>query len=301
MAKEIDLSILADATSHAKYPSEMVESNDFEVIGNVIKQVPGAVLHGRRIRIDAKKTTLFPDNPRNFAPKDDLADLIPLIKESGGNSTAVDGRLVQGKVEVIAGSRRRDACLLTELPLVVDLWDDVNHEMACCIADIENSGRKDVDVIADCCYLLHRFATLKQNDPTLSTDKFAAMYHNKRRNMFTIFGIARLPEWVRNCALARSEWSIRQADTLKQYFEQALDKYPEEEIKARLNFPVKLPSQALSLFKGLVGEREPKKPLENKSYTVKISKDGGVTVKITQQIDETKQKMLDDFLSNLLR
>lgn len=300
MAKTIDVSILNSATSHAKYPSEMPESSDYEVIGNVIKQVPGAVLQGRRIRIDAKKTTLFPDNPRNFAPKDDLADLLPLIKESGGNSTAVDGRIVQGKVEVIAGSRRRDACLLTELPLVVDVWEDVGHEMACCIADIENSGRKDNDVIADCCYLLHRFNTLKQSDPSLSTEKFAAMYQNKRRNMVTIFGIARLPDWVRNCATVRSKWSIRQADTLRQYFDQAREKHSEEDIKATLNFPVKLPSQALSMFKEMVGGRSSKKPTENNPYTVKVGKGGGVTVKISRQMDDEEQKKLDEFLNKLL-
>lgn len=300
MAKQIDLSILGGATSHAKYPSEMADTNDYEVIGNVIKPVPGGELKGRRIKIDAKKTSLFPDNPRNFAPKDDLADLLPLIEKTGGNSTAVDGRLVQGKVEVIAGSRRRDACLLLELPLVVDLWDDVTHEMACCIADYENSGRKGVDRIADSCYLMHRFNTLKRSDPAFTIEKFAAMYNNKRRNMTTIFGIAKLPEWVRNCALARSEWSIRQADTLRQYFEHVSSMYSEDELKARLNFPVKKPSQALSMFKMLAKEGAGESEKDKAAYKINVGKGGAVTVKIETKLNQEQQTKLDEFLKNLL-
>lgn len=299
MAKHIDLSILSGATNHAKYPSEMHDNVDFEVIGNVIKNVPGTELKGKRIKIDPKKTTLFPDNPRNFAPKDDLADLLPLIKKTGGNSTAVDGRIIQGSVEIIAGSRRRDACLLTDLPLIVDLWDDVNDELACSIAEIENSGRKDPDVIADCCYLLHRYNKLKKVDSTLNVEKFAAMYHNQRRNMMTLFGIARMPEWVRNCATVRSEWTIRQADTLRKYFETVRTEHDEDEIKTKLNFPVKLPSQALALFKSLAHAPEDEKLEVKPSYKLKVGREGEITLRIHKELTEEQKSMLDEFLKNL--
>lgn len=99
-------------------------------------------------------------NPRNFGIKD-ISDLLPLIKETGGNSQAVDARMVGNKIEVIAGSRRRECCIEAGFPLTVDIYEDMNDDDADYLAATENKGRKDINVITDSNYLRYKF--LKNN------------------------------------------------------------------------------------------------------------------------------------------
>lgn len=208
MAKPIDLSVITGVKDAVKYPSEQKAPTSTKLQ----KNLPGRILTGERVRIDADKTTLFQLNPRNFSGKNDISDLKPLIIRTGGNSTAVDARLVDGRIEVIAGSRRRQACLETGLKLTCDVWDEVSDEEACLIAELENSGRSDIDFMGFCSYLATRYELLKKATPDLTMERFGEFYNLTRQYMHEKIAIGRLPAWLKESAKIRTgaDWSHRQ-------------------------------------------------------------------------------------------
>jgi len=250
MAKSIDLSVITAVKDNVKYPSEHKAPTGTKLQ----KNLPGRVLTGERVRIDADKTDLFKLNPRNFSGKNDVSDLKPLIIRTGGNSTAVDARLVDGRIEVIAGSRRRKACIETGLKLTCDVWDDVSDEEACLIAELENSGRSDIDFMGFCTYLVQRYEQLKLSNPDLTMERFGEFYNLTRQYMHEKLAIGRLPAWLKESAKVRvgADWSHRQAVKLTSaYAECNAAGVNVQEQMTKAGIPLSTPSLVLSLMTSL--------------------------------------------------
>lgn len=305
MAK-LDLKVLEQiGNKAARYPSEDLPlSVEYEVFGKVIKQTPFGVLNGTRIRLKASETTLWDENPRNFGPKGDYSDLEDAIRESGGNTQAVDARIVNGKVQIIAGSRRRYCCMVLDLPLTADLWDDINDDVACYIAETENSERKDIDLLSDYNYLFNRFNKLKSQDDSMTVEQFAIRYKNKRRNMHNIFAIAKLPSWLKDCAKNRSSWSQRQALTLESYYRNALQTNTEESLKAVFQKQLTTPSQVLALLKEYTTGKEKSSipTISSKSgisFNLSSNKSGVVKISPDSPLSKEQLEKLEAFLKSL--
>lgn len=302
MAKSINIDMIKGVDAAVKYPSEHFSpaniapsADDF----SIFKTVPGAVLKGRRLKVKASTTLLWSKNPRNYAPNKDISDLRPLIKESGGNTQAVDGRLVNGKVEIIAGSRRRLVCIEEGLELTVDLYEDVSDEQAHYIAFTENQ-RKDVDVLSQACYLLARFEELKNQDSTLTVEIFANMHSMKLRNMQYYLSVAKLPLSIHAAANQREQWSLRQGIKLKDYYDKLVASgLSEEQVIYKASLPLSTPALVLNALKKLIKpELTHTGSLETPKYKLTTDKSGACKFQ-TVALTNAQIKKLKAFLDQL--
>tara|TARA_Y100001951_G_scaffold104574_1_gene116619 strand:- start:2611 stop:3519 length:909 start_codon:yes stop_codon:yes gene_type:complete len=302
MAKSINVDMIKGADSAAKYPSEHqipVKKTPVAEEYTIFKTVPGAVLRGRRLKVKASTTTLWASNPRNFSPNKDISDLRPLIKESGGNTQAVDARLVEGKIEIIAGSRRRQVCIEEGLDLTIDLYEEVSNEQAHYIAYTENV-RKDVDLLSQACYLRSRFNELKANDNTMTVEIFSNMHNMKPRNMHYYLAASNLPDSILSSANQRDQWSLRMANKLKYYFD-ALTKsgMKEDDVVKQAKLPLSTPSLVLNALKKLTLQFENSgEPKHEEKYTLKTDKSGVCKI-VTPKLSEEQVKKLKAFLEAL--
>lgn len=301
MVKKLDLGLLEGKT--AKYPSEIEKEElekekkleEIDDNGKIHKKLARKKLVGKRVIVKASETTLWEGNPRNFSRDNDIEDLLPLIEKSGGNTQAVDARYNKdGNIEIIAGSRRRRCCIEAGLELVIDLYDDMTDADAMEIAEIENSGRKEVDIIGECDYLYDKFLKLKENDPAMNVEIYSRMNSVDRTLMHLKFSVAKLPDWLKDSS-KNLKWSIRNLKALT-----AINRQLEEMNIGpdQLNFklPLSTPNLVISSFKKMLDTAEIKKDND-----VKITKarNGSITIKISNEISADKKEKILNFLESL--
>lgn len=210
---EDDLVALEEAATNSKYPSEIKPEGFVKANADT----KGSILH-----IDPSKTRLWQGNPRNFSFHSDLSELITLIKQSKGNVTPVIARRLPVKdangvdIEIIAGSRRRAACIEACEKLKISLVD-VDNDQAKVIAEAENKGRKDTDLFSDSRYLKHIYDEMKKVDPQLTIEAFASLQTPKqtRQTMNDRLKLAEVPLWLQKPVKNPDDWSFRQALRLK--------------------------------------------------------------------------------------
>lgn len=311
---DLDALERAGIAGAGRWPSELSPTDPDSA--EITKSVPGAVLKGKRVRVKAAETKLFLGNPRlsepglNFDPETmqvnvDISDLEPLIKESQGNAQAVDGRLVNGSIEIIAGLRRRQACMNPKYWLTVDLYYDVTDEQAVYIAETENEGRKERTFIGRCVYLAQRFVTLKETNFSLTVGSFADMYSCKQRMMQYYLRIGELPAWLIGSVKNNKSWTARQAIDIQSKYSELITKHGEQRIKELVapRFP-----SAKGLLTALESlEQKPDdKPVTNEVpgkdgqvYTVRSDKTGKVVVKTSAPLTDDQFVKLQAFLAAL--
>lgn len=297
MGKNLDFSIIEGAEKAAKYPSEVTKQE-------ITKKLPWKTLKGKRITVVASSTTLWAANPRNFGTKD-VSDLLPLIEESGGNSIAVEGRWQGNKIEVIAGSRRRESCILATLPLTVDVYEDCSDEDAEYIAQVENQGRKDLTVIGYCNFLYANFHEKKENDSSLTVEAYAKKKKLNRTSMQERFAIAKLPRWLQCAAKQEDTWSVRQAKSLASLWGKLSETNSEDDIRKKLKIPVTTPTMLLTQLKSHISNgseaNDEAIPVTIGEYSWKINRDrkGKVRLQTENAISLEQYDKLLKFLEML--
>ncbi|AYV11397.1 ParB N-terminal domain-containing protein [Shewanella algae] len=304
MSKAIDLGLIELAANTARYPSE--EPGKQQPGNNITKKLPWKTLKGFRVTTNASQTTLYEGNPRNFGIKD-ISDLLPLIKETGGNSQAVDARMVGNKIEVIAGSRRRECCIEAGFPLTVDIYEDMNDDDADYLAATENKGRKDINVITDSNYLRYKFLKKQSSDKSLTVEMFAKQHKMSRQTMQDRFAIAAVPKLLQNGAKQSDAWTLRQAIKLKTLWKKLSESGETEEslkANAKLKIPVTTPSMMLSQLELLA---EVEKPVNNQttigvgegSWVLKQDKKGKLKLTTSAPVTEAQMEQLVSFIQSL--
>lgn len=305
---KLDLNILESKVGRGQdisfYPSELTgQANKTEVV-EISKKLPWKTLHGTRITIKPNDTELFPLNPRNFGQRD-IADLLPLIEKAGGNSTAVDGRWVGNKVEVIAGSRRRESCIQAGLPLTVDVYKDCTDEDAEYIAYAENAGRQDISVLSFCNFLLADYQQKKEIDSSLTVELYAKKKSLSRSSMMERFAVARLPQWLQTAVKQEDKWSVRQANTLTKLWNSICERYSEEDVKNKLKVPVTTPSMLLNQLNSLIvkdNNDEPKPAsvtFGDNKWQLSRDKKGKVTISSESTLSVEQYEEILNLLNNL--
>lgn len=212
---KLDLDALEKASLDAKYPSE----KDTKTAQENFLSLPTRKVTKTTIRIDAENTALWPGNPRNFAVGIDISDLVPLIKKAKGNIQPVFGRKLDRPkngvdIEIIAGCRRRLSCLETGQLLTVDLID-INDEEARYLAELENQGRKDPDLITTCRYLKYLFDQKKMEKPDFTIEQFANEEGTTRQTMTEKLRLADLPLWLLRTVKDSDSWTFRKGVKIK--------------------------------------------------------------------------------------
>lgn len=315
MVKKIDPSLLERASKNAKYPSESAKAEVANTLmteippitdepRTVSKPLPGRVATGYQIRTEARNTTLWQGNPRNFETSTDISDLKPLLKASNGNSEAVSARLINGKIEVLAGKRRRMACIELDLPLLINVYDDLTDDECHFIADVENRGRKDLNHITYCQYLASRFDELNL-DPLhkISVEEFGKKYQLSRQNMQNRISTGRQPSFLFEVS-NMAAWGVRQATKVISLYKEILDhgSLTENDVKGRLEFS-KTPSAIIATLEGLlpsskVNEQPAEKTLRvgQGSISIKHSSTGAMTVKLDAKIADALKAKIESLI-----
>lgn len=328
MAKALDLDLLEEngnidksvsygtESKKDKAPAKQLEAKSDGT--TITKRIPWKTLKGRRVTVRAFDTILWDGNPRNFQNPGngeeehevDVSDLLPKIKVTGGNSQAVDARMVDGKIQVIAGKRRRLSCGKLDLELTCDVYDDVSDEDATYIAKIENEGRKDIDLLTMSTYLHHRFKEQKEVNSNLTIEAFASKFEMSERTMLDRFRLAKLPEWIKDSCVDRHSWTVRQANSLAALCEQ-LKSYScyLSAFEEGKRFKLSTPSLVLTKLKSYLPSTEESKDksledmnitsTSNVDYKLAFSKKGEVTVKSKAKLTDEQLSKLKEFLQSL--
>ncbi|MCU4675594.1 ParB N-terminal domain-containing protein [Catenovulum sp. 2E275] len=301
MVKKLNLDLLEGKT--AKYPSE-IKKQEQDLIkekeniienGKIQKKLARKTIYGVRIVKKASDTVLWEGNPRNFSRDKDINDLLPLIEKSGGNTQAVDARInSEGKIEVIAGSRRRRCCIESGLELVIDLYENMTDKDAQEIAEIENSGRKQVDAIGECDYLYDKYIKMKELDPTLSVEVYSRMNNMDRTLMHLKFSVAKLPDWIKDSS-KNLDWSIRNLKALTSIYRQVIERdINKEDLTFRL--PLSTPTLVISAFKKMLDGQT-----KNNISHIKVTnaRDGSVTIKLSKDLSLEKKNKILSLIDNM--
>ncbi len=194
---------------------------------------------------------------------------------------ALGRRKADGKVEVIAGSRRRRACIKEDVKFLIDVID-ATDEQAQQMAYIENEGRLDIDVWGQAAYYAIVFDNDKIIDPTLDITRFAEKYKVSRKTMSEYINLnAKVPSWLINACEREDKqengkihllWTFNLANQLKRVFKQIDSVSEQEKLKESLiNKRLKDPKSLISYVKNLHGLKEKVKPQ-------RIEYDGGAVL-----------------------
>lgn len=131
----------ATSTQEAqKAASEKVPVIELSVAGE-------ATVEFQLIRIAAKdissQTMVFSENAReqSFLNELALSDILVTLKERGQQYPAVGRWIDKGKIEVLDGSRRRMACILTEQDFLIYVASDINTKHAKFLSDVANAHK----------------------------------------------------------------------------------------------------------------------------------------------------------------
>lgn len=187
----------------------------------------------RRIRVEANETTLWEGNPRNFA-EGPIDNLLPLIQATNGNTVPIFARYdSEGRIQVIAGSRRRRACMELNKLLTVDIIECTDYE-ADAISYMENEGRLDVDAFSNGQFLLSRFNIRKKEDPSLNVGQFANNFGVERETMSRYLSIGKLPTEFKTAVKDHSTFGRNACLKLMSAYKKASEDLSSEEVIKRV-------------------------------------------------------------------
>ncbi|MYM59321.1 ParB/RepB/Spo0J family partition protein [Vibrio sp. OCN044] len=89
------------------------------------------------------ETSVFTDNAREqaFLNEHALSDILSTLRERGQQYPAVGRKRVDGKIEVLDGSRRRMSCILANKDFLIYVAEDINSEHAKFLSDVANAHK----------------------------------------------------------------------------------------------------------------------------------------------------------------
>lgn len=319
MVNKVDLSLLEKASKKARYGSEVRDAartpireanvEGFEKIGDVEKPLPGRVAKGYQVRVPASSTVLWSGNPRNFESDVDVSDLKPLLTATNGNTEAVTARLKDGKLQIIAGKRRRMACLELDLPILANVFDNLSDDECHFVADIENRGRKDLTHIAYCQYLAQRYDELCKDPSTrVTVEEFGEKYRINRTTMQNKISTGRLPRYLFESVADMNMWGVRQSSSVLALYNKLRDisYIDDSNIKDALA-SCRNPTDVISALTSLAGEGANNKDTPKTqsmrvgqgTISIKHGRSGALTVKVDSKVSSDVKERLEAFLASL--
>ncbi|MGF1752663.1 ParB/RepB/Spo0J family partition protein [Vibrio makurazakiensis] len=89
------------------------------------------------------KTIVFADNAReqSFLNEHALSDVLTTLRDRGQQYPAVGRKGINGKIEVLDGSRRRMSCILAEKEFLIYVAEGINTEHAKFLSDVANAHK----------------------------------------------------------------------------------------------------------------------------------------------------------------
>ncbi|PJC86945.1 chromosome partitioning protein ParB [Vibrio sp. HA2012] len=89
------------------------------------------------------QTCVFAENAReqSFLTEHALSDILVTLKERGQQYPAVGRKMVDGRIEVLDGSRRRKSCILSQQDFLVYVAENINSEHAKFLSDVANAHK----------------------------------------------------------------------------------------------------------------------------------------------------------------
>lgn len=264
----------------------------------------GREVDTQRTRVSPHETKLWEGNPRNFAKKS-VSNLVPLIQATNGNTVPVFARYnKEGDIEIIAGSRRRQACNELNKLLTVDIIE-CNDQEADAIAFMENEGRLDVDAFSNGQFLESRYKMRKSDDPSLTIEQYANSFGVERETMNKYLSIGRLPNALKESVLEHATFSRRSCEKLVSAYKNAAKQIGEDDVLVKVNRSgsFKDCSTLIHFIKKLVNN-EPEIVVEPaKKWTVgdakisfKMKKNGARVIELDSNIDNELLKKLEQLI-----
>ena len=106
-----------------------------DIVTFELLRIPAAVV--------ADETIVFSDNAReqSFLNEHALSDILSTLKERGQQYPAVGRKSLDGKIEVLDGSRRRMSCILADKDFLIYVAEDINSAHAKFLSDVANAHK----------------------------------------------------------------------------------------------------------------------------------------------------------------
>lgn len=200
----------------------------------ITKSVARKTIRGVRVTVDAADTKVFSENPRLLEGDQDISELARLVRTTGTNNTPVEARkLDDGTIEVISGSRRRQACIKAGVPLTVDLYENVSDSTARLLTYMENSERKNISTLADCMFLSAIYEKNRLFDDNYSIEDLGSEYGISKSLAYDKVAIGSLAAVFRDSIPAFESWTLSKSIAMKKYVNVLRKKgVTDEDIKA---------------------------------------------------------------------
>lgn len=290
-------------------------TNDLNESSEISVKLPsGKHVTSFRVLVDPNDTRMFEGNPRNNAQrKEDVAQLQALIEQTGGNVVPAWARtLPDGTVQVIAGFRRRLACIQAGCMLLLDMFLDIDDDDAYFLTKLENSGRIDPDPVAMCQHYASRYDSKSIRDQGVTMEEFGKQNGISRQKMQSRVSVGRMPKEIFNLIGAHIDWTYKALDELRSEIREAqnTDNYSKVIIElSELKSPT--PRKVIKVIRDVMNKRQRVRNVlklgSNGRYgSIEYSGTGSVRVNIAKDIPESiregikKQiKGIEDIFSKL--
>jgi len=288
-------------------PKETINTNNSEDAESIFIKLPtGKEAKSKRVKVDPNETTLFSGNPRiNSQEKDEVARLTTLIKDTKGNAVPAWGRQVNGKIEIIAGFRRRAACIQASEMLNVELFDDINEEEAYYLTELENSGRVDPDPVAMCLHYASRLDNANQIKRTMTVEDFARQQGISRQKMQSRISVGRLPKELFNVIGKHTNWDYKNLDILRAEVREAITAELFSKVLIELaDLKEPSPSKVLSAIRTVTNKRQRTRNVKhlgsNGRYgSIESSASGALRLKIAKDMPDTIREKVADKIKEI--
>lgn len=170
--------------------------------------------------------SVVPFNPRKYESVTDVSaffdeELYESIKGIGQNSKPAVARFVDGKIEIIEGSRRLYNAKKANANFFIQVFFDISDEQAEFLSYVENLGRGAIGVLAFSKFLLQSYERAIAKNPTTQIKEFAATWGIAADNATRCFNFARLPSFILDAASYKKDdlWTWRKATEMRQLYE----------------------------------------------------------------------------------
>ena len=224
---QLDDDFLEKAAEQASYSTEhrsaLGKIKEVEKEGNTYIIIDGEELKLTSERVDPNKTIVWAGNPRLFEQGEtNVEDLLPHIHHTKGNTMPAYGRKAvhdgEDVIEIIAGSRRRLACIRGGYDLLVNLIE-CNDSQALLLTEQENEGREGTTFIAGCRWHLAQYESIKtameEQGCKYTQEQYATSRNSNLTKIQDYFSFARFPDWLTRCVRDQSTLSYRSCNTLR--------------------------------------------------------------------------------------
>ena len=223
----LDSDFLEKAASSSSYSTESRSA-----LGRIKQIEKGGktfiVLNEREIPVESLKTNpsetiVWNGNPRLFESCEaDIEDLLPLIHQTKGNTIPAFGRWteIDGKktIEIIAGSRRRLACIRAGYELLINIIECDDDE-ALLLTGIENKGREKTSFIADCRWHVSQFEAIQKRKRLHGEEYTQRNYANQQDVSLSTMGdyiaFGRFPRWLTDSISNQASISYRSCNEIR--------------------------------------------------------------------------------------